>query len=195
MFRRVKGDVWGDETWSLARSKLSFRSARAKLSQNEEWRMKSEESVFTQFNFYFITFPRQVFVGIFHVIFPLKEGIPICNHFLHSNQSMNTRPCSGGLKDQQPYSQRQRLGLYIPCNNSAPEGGKSIFLLMITLLPCQGAVYYVTLVPQGVALSWWLIAPFRGAFGIKVGGLWHDKGNAVCVRFVLCRKGRNADRH
>ena len=35
---------------------------------------------------------------------------------------------------------------------------------MITLLPCQGAFCYVTLVPQGVALGWWLIAPFRGAF-------------------------------
>ena len=30
---------------------------------------------------------------------------------------------------------------------------------MITLLPCQGAVCYITLVPQGVALGWWLIAP------------------------------------
>ena len=124
MFRRVKGNVWGDETWSLARSKIRFRGARAKLSQNEEWRMKSEELVLTDFNLYFITFPRQVFVGFFHVIFPLKEGIPICNHFLHSNQSMNTRPCSGGLKDQQPYSQRQRLGLFIPCDDCAPEGQK-----------------------------------------------------------------------
>ena len=52
-----------------------------------------------------------------------------------------------------------------------PRRGKSIFLLMIKLLPCQGAVCYVTLVPQGVALGWWLNAPFRGAFGIKVGGL------------------------
>ena len=86
--------------------------------------MKSEELVLTDFNLYFITFPRQLFVGFFHVIFPLKEGIPICNHFLHNNQSMNTRPCSGGLKDQQPYSQRQRLGLYMPCNNFAPEGQK-----------------------------------------------------------------------
>ena len=67
MFRRVKGDVWGDETWSLARSTLIFRSARAKLSQNEEWRMKSEELTFTLFNFSFITFPRQDFVGIFHI--------------------------------------------------------------------------------------------------------------------------------
>ena len=70
MFRRVKGNVWGDETWSLARSKLTFRSARAKLSQNEEWRMKSEELVLTDFNLYFITFPRQVFVKIFDVVFP-----------------------------------------------------------------------------------------------------------------------------
>ncbi len=49
--------------------------------------------------------------------------------------------------------------------------GKSIFLPTVRLLPCQGAVYYVTLVPQGFALGWWLDAPFRGAFGIKVGGL------------------------
>jgi len=35
--------------------------------------MKSEESVFTLFNLYFITFPRQVFVGIFHIIFPTEE--------------------------------------------------------------------------------------------------------------------------
>ena len=40
---------------------------------------------------------------------------------------------------------------------------------MITLLPCQGAVCYVILVPQGGALGWWLIAPFRGAFGNKLG--------------------------
>ena len=124
MFRRVKGDVWGGETWSLAQSTLSFRTAKPKRWENEEWWMKSEESVFTLFNLSFITFPRQLFVGFFHVIFPLKEGIPICNHFLHSNQSMNTRPCSGGLKDQQPYIQRQRLGLYMPCNNFAPEGQK-----------------------------------------------------------------------
>ena len=65
MFRCVKGDVWGDETWSLAQSKLTFRGARAELSQNEEWRVKNEESTFTFFNFSFITFPRQVFVNIF----------------------------------------------------------------------------------------------------------------------------------
>ena len=63
-FRRAKGYVWGDETWSLRRSTLSFRSAKAMLSQNEEWRMKSEESCFTQFNFSFITFPRQDFVNL-----------------------------------------------------------------------------------------------------------------------------------
>jgi hypothetical protein len=34
-----------------------FGGAKAVLSQNEECRMKSEESVFTQFNFSFITFP------------------------------------------------------------------------------------------------------------------------------------------
>ena len=73
MFRRVKGDVWGDETWSLARSKLTFRSAKDKQWENEEWWMKSEELVLTDFNLYFVTFPRQVFVGIFHVIFPTEE--------------------------------------------------------------------------------------------------------------------------
>ena len=31
--------------------------------------MKSEESSFTDFNFSFITFPRQVFVGFFHIVF------------------------------------------------------------------------------------------------------------------------------
>ena len=67
MFRRVKGDVWGDETWSLVRSTLSFRSAKPKRWENEEWWMKSEELTFTLFNLYFITFPRQVFVGIFHI--------------------------------------------------------------------------------------------------------------------------------
>ena len=41
--------------------------------------MKSEESVFTDFNFSFITFPRQVFVGNFHIVFPKKEGIQIGN--------------------------------------------------------------------------------------------------------------------
>ena len=44
----------------------------------------------------------------------------------------------------------------------APRRGKSIFLSTVTLLPFQGAVCYVTLVPQGVARGWWLIAPFQG---------------------------------
>ena len=44
----------------------------------------------------------------------------------------------------------------------APRRGKSIFLPTVTLLPCQGAVCYVTLVPQGVTLGWWLVAPFQG---------------------------------
>ena len=68
MFRCVKGYVWGDETWSLARSKLTFRAPKAYFSQNEGWRIKSEKSVFTDFNFYFITFPRQVFVKIVDTI-------------------------------------------------------------------------------------------------------------------------------
>ena len=36
MFRRVKGNVWCDETWSLVRSKLTFRSAKPKRWENEE---------------------------------------------------------------------------------------------------------------------------------------------------------------
>ena len=36
--------------------------------------MKSEELVLTDFNLYFITFPRQLFVGFFHVIFPTEEN-------------------------------------------------------------------------------------------------------------------------
>jgi len=50
MFRRVKGNVWGDETWSLTRSKLTFGAAKAKRWENEEWWMMNEESVFTLFN-------------------------------------------------------------------------------------------------------------------------------------------------
>ena len=73
MFRCMKGYVWGDETWSLARSKVRYGGEKPKLSQNEEWRMESEESVFTHFNFSFITFPRQVFVGFFHIN---SVGIP-----------------------------------------------------------------------------------------------------------------------
>ena len=73
-FRRVKGYVWGGETWSLARSTLRFRSAKDKRWENEEWWMKIEESNLTDFNLYFITFPRQHFVGIFHIIFPTKEN-------------------------------------------------------------------------------------------------------------------------
>ena len=67
MFRRVKGHVWCDETWSLARSKLTFRTAKPYGWENEEWWMESEELVLTDFNLYFITFPRQVFVGIFPI--------------------------------------------------------------------------------------------------------------------------------
>ena len=52
------------------------------------------------------------------------DEIPTGNHFLHSNQSMNTRPCCGGLKDQQPNSPRQRLGCCMPCGDCAPEGHK-----------------------------------------------------------------------
>ena len=65
MFRRVKGYVWGDETWSLAQSKLTFRAAKAKRWENEEWWIKGEKPVAKDFNFSFITFPRQVFVNIF----------------------------------------------------------------------------------------------------------------------------------
>ena len=44
----------------------------------------------------------------------------------------------------------------------APRRGKSIFLPTVMLLPCQGAVCYVTQIPQGVNLGWWLVAPFQG---------------------------------
>ncbi len=63
---------------------------------------------------------------------------------------------------------------------------------MITLLPCQGAVCYVILVPQGGALGWWLIAPFRGAFGNKLGDCDTREGMPFVLDFVLCCKGRNA---
>jgi hypothetical protein len=49
----------------LAQSKLTFRAAKPKRWENEEWWMKGEKPVFTDFNFSFITFPRQVFVNIF----------------------------------------------------------------------------------------------------------------------------------
>ena len=74
-FRRAKGYVWGDETWPLARSKVRYEGEKPKLWENDGWWMKSENPVFTHFNFSFITFPRQGFVGIFHV-FPTKERPP-----------------------------------------------------------------------------------------------------------------------
>ena len=40
------------------------------------------------------------------------------------NQTIKSRPCSGGLNDQQPYSPRQRLGFFMPCDDCAPEGQK-----------------------------------------------------------------------
>ena len=40
------------------------------------------------------------------------------------NQTIKPRPCSGGLNDQQPYSPRQRLGFFMPCDDCAPEGQK-----------------------------------------------------------------------
>ena len=42
--------------------------------------MKSEELVFTDFNFSFITFPRQVFVGFFHVVF--QKGGNAVRHYV-----------------------------------------------------------------------------------------------------------------
>ena len=61
-----------------------------------------------------------------------------------------------------------------------PRRGKSIFLLMIKLLPCLGAVCYATLVPQGGALGWWFIAPFRGAFVRTIIADGHCKWVAQC---------------
>ena len=46
-----------------------------------------------------------------------------------------------------------------------PRRGKSIFLPTITLLPCLGVLAVTFLLPQGVTLGWWLIAPVRGVFG------------------------------
>ena len=57
-----------------------------------------------------------------------------------------------------------------------PRRGKSIFLPTVTLLPCQGAFCYATLVPQG----WWLIAPFRGAFVRMIIADGHCKWAAQC---------------
>ena len=83
---------------------------------------------------------------------------------LFMKPKMKPRPCCGGLKGQQSYSPRQRLG-FLCRVMIASRRGKSIFLPTVRLLPCQGAVCYVTLVPQGVTLGWWLNAPFRGASG------------------------------
>ena len=84
MFRRVKAYVSSHETWSLARSKVRYEGEKPKLSQNEEWRIKNEESTFTDFNFSFITFPRQVFVNIIDSIFLRKE---LC-FLLHQTELM-----------------------------------------------------------------------------------------------------------
>ena len=81
MFRRVKGYVWGDETWSLARSKLRFRGARANLSQNEEWRMKSEESTFTVLNprnqLLINTLQKTSKNGVFSTEWPFRDQYPL----------------------------------------------------------------------------------------------------------------------
>ena len=49
---------------------MTFGAVKAYVSRCESYAfvklgMKSEESTFTHFNFSFVTFPRQVFVGIF----------------------------------------------------------------------------------------------------------------------------------
>jgi len=49
----------------LGRSKVRYEGEKPKLWQNEELWTKSEKPVFTDFNFSFNTFPRQVFVNIF----------------------------------------------------------------------------------------------------------------------------------
>ena len=67
----------------------------------------------------------------------------------------------------------------MPYDDSAPEGQKH-FLPTVTLLPCQGAVCYVTLVPQGGALGWWFDAPFRGAFVRTIIADGHCKWAAQC---------------
>ena len=44
--------------------------------------------------------------------------------FTSWNQTIKARACSGGLKGQQSYSPRHRLGFYMPCGDFAPEGQK-----------------------------------------------------------------------
>ena len=75
-FRCAKDHVSSCERWCLRRWKLTFHAAKPKWWEKIEWkimkwRMKNEgwKVVFTDFNFSFITFPRQVFVGFFHVVF------------------------------------------------------------------------------------------------------------------------------
>jgi hypothetical protein len=134
MFRRVKGNVWGDETWSLARSKLTFRAAKPYGWENEEWWMESEELVLTDFNLYFITFPRQVFVGIFHI-----------NSVCISNKIMPKAWKNTGRR----WSAKHGTPAKHTSINGTPKGWQIL---------CRAAM----------------------------------EGNAVSVRFVLCRKGRNA---
>ena len=43
---------------------------------------------------------------------------------LFMKPKMKPRPCCGGLKGQQSYSPRQRLGFFMPCDDCAPEGQK-----------------------------------------------------------------------
>ena len=43
---------------------------------------------------------------------------------LFMRPKMKPRPCCGGLKGQQSYSPRQRLGFFMPCDDCAPKGQK-----------------------------------------------------------------------
>ena len=65
MFEAMKHGLWRGQPLGLAVRKHSFR------------KMKNEESTFTDFNFSFTTFPRQVFVGIFHVFSSERNAVGI----------------------------------------------------------------------------------------------------------------------
>ena len=76
----------------------------------------------------------------------------------------------------------------------APRRGKSIFLPTVTLLPCQGAVCYVTQIPQGVTLGWWLIVLSGAHAAVRLGNCDTTEGMPLLLDYVLCCNGRNAVR-
>ena len=58
----------------------------------------------------------------------------------------------------------------MPCGDSAPEGHKHS--PNDKAFAPVGRIGCYVLVSQGVALGWWLNAPFRGAFGRTIGMLF-----------------------